>query len=352
MALQEVAVACARQEAQVLRVALARHRQAGLPRELTHLRLAHAAEREAQARQRRGRERREDVALVLADVDGHPQQPAVLHARVVTGRERLRPQPLAQLEHRVESHVAVAAHARVGRETRAVIGQPALDHAGAELRSEVDRQVRHAQAVRQLARAAHGLRRAAAGLAVVLGVGPQLERHPDRLLAALGDQQRGDGAVDAAAHRHERARGHGRQAGLLARRPAEGAVQRIGRQLRGVALGGAQPAELPGDLLGPDPGCAQQRRAAQQGDRRAAGRDRRAAAARVEAGVGDGPLRATRIDGQRDADQIAAGRAAGGARTGVGRDMPATQGVLEMIGEALGGGSHPAECRARSAALR
>ncbi len=81
-------------------------------------------------------------------------------------------------------------------------------------------------------------------LAVVLGVGPQLERDADGLGAVAGDEQGGDGAVDAAAHRDERARGGRREPRLLARGPAERAVQRVGGELGGVALGGAEPAEL------------------------------------------------------------------------------------------------------------
>ena len=57
MALQERAVARARQEAEVLRVAPAGDREAGLAGELANALLVQAAEREAQPRQRRGRER-------------------------------------------------------------------------------------------------------------------------------------------------------------------------------------------------------------------------------------------------------------------------------------------------------
>ena len=214
----------------------------------------------------------------------------------MAGGERLRAEPLAELEHRVEAHVAVAAHARVGRQAGVVVGEPTVDDAGAELGAQVDREVRHAEAVGKLARAAHGLRRAAARLAVVLGVRPQLERDADGLGAVAGDEQRGDCTVDTAAHRDEHARRGRGEPRLLARGPAERAVQGIGGELGGVALGGAEPAELRFDLLGADPRGLEQRDAADQADGGAAGGDRRAAATRVEAGIEDPAGGAALID--------------------------------------------------------
>src|ERR1700679_1191637 len=62
-----------------------------------------------------------------------------------------------------------------------MIGQPAIYHAGAELLAQVDREVREAHAMGDIARGAHRLRRAAAALAVVLRVSPPLERPRHRL---------------------------------------------------------------------------------------------------------------------------------------------------------------------------
>ena len=73
--------------------------------------------------------------------------------------------------------MAVAAHARVRGQPGGVVGQPGLDDAGAELVAQVERQVRHAHAVGERARAAH---RASAEQhersASLSGVAPQLER--------------------------------------------------------------------------------------------------------------------------------------------------------------------------------
>ena len=82
-----------------------------------------------------------------------------------------------------------------------MIGEPTVDDAGSELGAQVDREMRHAELVGELARAADGLCRTAAELAVVVGVRPQLERHGDCFLARLAYEQRRDGAVDATAHR-------------------------------------------------------------------------------------------------------------------------------------------------------
>jgi hypothetical protein len=191
MSLEEVAVSCAGEEAEVLRVGLARDAQTGLGGELADLLLAHTSQREAQARERVGRERGEHITLVLGDVGGHPQQRVIgvgIDARIVAGSERPRAEPLAELEHRVEADVAVAAYARIGRQAGAVIGEPAVDDAGAKLGAQIDREMGHAKPMRELARAAHGLRGAAARLAVVLGVGPELERDGDGLGTAARDQ--------------------------------------------------------------------------------------------------------------------------------------------------------------------
>src|SRR5579875_2933981 len=320
VAREEVALAGAGEEAEVLGLALARDRQSLAPGELAHLRLVHVTEREAQPRERARRERGEHVALVLALVGGGAQQRARVlvlagiaggrHARVVAGGERLRPERARELEHRVEAHAAVAAHARVGRAPVGVVGEPALDDAGAELRAQVDREMRHAELVRELARAAHGLRRAAA------------------LLGAAG-------AVDASAHRDERAPRVGRERRARARGGAERAVQRVGGELRGVLLGGAQPAELGGDVARADARCVEQRGAAHETHGGAAGCDRRAAAARVEARVGDAPVLAVGGERDRDAHEVAARGAAGRAGERVARPVPARERTFEVAGEQL-----------------
>ena len=209
--------------------------------------------------------------------------PSGAHARVVAGRERRGAQRVGELEHRVEPHVAVAADARVRRLPRLVAGHPRLDDAGAELRAQVEREVRHPHPVRERARDPHGVRRAARGLGVVGLVGPQLERDRDRL--AAGPQRR-DGRVDAAAHRDERPLRRERHRRARPRRGAERAVQRVGGQLGRVQLAGRQPAELGRDRVRPDARGVEHRRARDERDGRRPGGGRGAAAGGLEAGLG------------------------------------------------------------------
>jgi hypothetical protein len=211
--------------------------------------------------------------------------------------------------------------------------------------------MRHAETVRELARTAHGLRGAAARLAVVLGIGPELERDGDGLGAAARDQQGGDGAVDTAAHRDERALRRVREVRLLAGGRAERAVQRVGGELGGVALGVAEPAELGGDLLGSDAGGVEQWRATKQADGGAAGGDRGAATARVEAGVGDRAVAAVGVERERDPDQVAAGGATGGAGAGAVRRVPAPERSFEVLLEAFREGLDTPSVRGARAAL-
>src|SRR6185437_1720573 len=116
VAREERLAAGAGEEAQILGVPAARHREARPPRELADLRLAQLAERKAQARERVGRKAGEDVALVLGGVDGGAQQrrrAVTVDPRVVACRERARAEPRRELQHRVEPDAAVAADARV-----------------------------------------------------------------------------------------------------------------------------------------------------------------------------------------------------------------------------------------------
>ena len=138
------------------------------------------AEREAHPRERVALQRGEHVRLVLRGIERAPQQPVLGAPRVVAGRQRRGAEPVGEVEHRVEPDVAVAAHARVRRQPVGVLAQPRIDDAVAKLVAQVEREMRHAEPVREAPRTAHGLRRAARARAVVVGVGPQLERHGRR----------------------------------------------------------------------------------------------------------------------------------------------------------------------------
>ena len=159
-------------------------------------------------------------------------------ARVVAGGEPGGAERLRELEHRVEADLAVAAHARVRGAAGGVAVEEAVHDLGAEALAQVEREVRDAHAMGELARAAHGLRRAAALLAVGAGVGPQLERDRHDLVAGVERELSRGGGVDAR-RSWRRACGGGLAStrdGPVLRRGAERAVERVGRELGGVAL--------------------------------------------------------------------------------------------------------------------
>lgn len=147
MAGQEPAAVGALEEAKILRVGLARDRKPGLLGELADLGFRQFAEREHEPRQRGRREHGEHVGLVLVRVDRNSQQrPALVvalgGARVVAGSQLLATEPVAEIEHRVEPHMTVAPGAWVRRLAGRVGGDERLDHARAELRPQVEREVR------------------------------------------------------------------------------------------------------------------------------------------------------------------------------------------------------------------
>ena len=116
----------------------------------------------------------------------------------------------------------------------------------------------------------------------------------------LAAQHRRHGGVDAAAHRDQRSPtgcwcGDG---GALADCGAERAGERVGGELGGVELAWAETAQLLGDLPRADTRHLQDFAAARERHGCAAGRGRRAATLRLEAGIGD-PV-GSHADGELD----------------------------------------------------
>ena len=117
-------------------------------------------EREPHPAERARSERGEHVGLVLCAIGGDAQQRSGLvllvgDARVVSSRERDSAEPLGELEHGIETDVAVAADARVGRLAVRKAGDERLDDAGAELAPQVEREVREPHRVGKRARLGH-----------------------------------------------------------------------------------------------------------------------------------------------------------------------------------------------------
>ena len=230
----------------------------------------------------------------------------------MAGGEPLAAETVGELEHRVEPDVAVAADAWVRRLPSRVPGDERLDHALTELLPQVDCEVRQTHTVGECARLRYSRGRAAAALGVVLLIGPQLKRHRDGL-PLLGTSERGHRTVDAAAHRHQRPPRRRRLERCAApRRASERSGECVRGQLRGVELAGAEAAELGSDLARPYPRRLEDHGAAHERHGGAGGGERRAAALRVEAGVGD----ASAVDGHREPDLIAAGATGGGDAEG------------------------------------
>ena len=320
----------AREEAEILGIGLAGHRQPGLARERADLRLGEVPEREAQAGERRRRRRGEHVGLVLRAVLGEPQA-AVAQPGIVAGGKGGSAEAVGEGDHGVQPDAAVAAHAGVRREPGGVLGQPRLDDPGAELLAEVEREVREVHAVRERARCAHGGGRAAGALGVVVGVRPELERHGCHVAPVASRQQRGDRAVDAAAHGDEHAVGAGSQRGVGADRLAERPVQRVGREVGRMELAGAEASQLGGDVRCADSGRVEDVRAVQELDGGGCGGQRGAASGGIERRLRD-PLA---LHGDRDADEVAASRASRRAVVGAGgRGAPAAR-VAQVILEPL-----------------
>jgi hypothetical protein len=85
-----------------------------------------------------------------------------------------------------------------------VASDPGLNYTGAKGFTKVEREVGEPKAMSKRTRSLDRASRAAAPLSVILFVAPQLKRYCDRRFnRALGNQLRGDSAIDTAAHRHQ-----------------------------------------------------------------------------------------------------------------------------------------------------
>ena len=106
-------------------------------------------------------------------------------------------------------------------------------------------------------------------------------------------------------------------------------MERVGGQVGGVELARRQPAELGGDGVRAHARGVEHVRVLDQRDGGRAGRRHRPAAGGLEARAHH-PLA---VDGEREADQVAAGGAARGAVMGAGRAHAQPGGVLEVLAE-------------------
>jgi hypothetical protein len=151
-------------------------------------------------------QRVEDVALVLAGVEG-AQQPVRGAARagddpgVVAGRQAVGAEQPGPLDQVAELDVAVALQAGVRGAARGVLVDEPVDDGAAELGLHVERVEGDADPGAGQAGVVHR-RDAAAGIcpAVLVVRREEAEVDADDAVALLPHQEGGDGAVDAAAH--------------------------------------------------------------------------------------------------------------------------------------------------------
>jgi hypothetical protein len=149
------------------------------------------------------------------------------HARVVTRGEPGGADAAGEGEQGREAEAPVAADARVGRLPPLVAADERRHDRAAEALSQVERHVRRAELVAELARGDDRGRRAAHPLAVGPGgIRPETERDADGLVPGVPRLEERNRAVDAAAHRH----GDAARARPRGDRGAEGVVERVERE--------------------------------------------------------------------------------------------------------------------------
>ena len=257
--LEEPPVVVSREEARLLALRACRRGEPCARRLGARLLLRLLAQREPDALEHAGIERREHVRLILRRVASTcDEKPAVpLHdSRVVAGPQRLGSRAASECEERVEAERAVAARARVRRVAGRVAGDERVDDRLPELLAQVERDVRHAERMAGGARGRDRFRGAARTLGGrAVRVLPQTERDADGVRRRA--QQR-DRAVHASAHRHGCASGPRGRAKDLAERcrerldgerlAADGGRleqrQAVERPLEAVRVGGRDPLSV------------------------------------------------------------------------------------------------------------
>ena len=327
---QEARLARAGQEAEVLGLGAASHRQLGRRGQRAHLGLGQLGQREPHPRQRRRRQRGEHVGLVLRRVGGDAQQPVGRHPRVVPRGQIRGAKRGSEREHLVQPHVPVAAHARVRGLPRRVAGQERVDDARPELRPQVQREVRQAHAVRDRAREPHGVGRAA-------GRRRRRSRRPPTAPSVTATAPAARRATrrprsprrrssPPARDRHRTAPKHRR----APRRPARDAARRRPDPRRAACPARARRAP---------PRSTARPRARRPAPSASETSDTAAEPAAVSApqpeASNDASTHAIADDPHGDADQVAAERAAGGAVEAPGKHDAAPDGRGEVFTEAL-----------------
>ena len=173
--------------------------------------LAHPAERKAQEVQLFGRGGEQEIALVLARVDGPAQLGSPVSdgpADIVAGREAGRPKIPRGLQQVAELDRLVAADTGDrGFAAQITVGE-IVDHAFAEPAFIVEDVMRNPQALGHVAGVVNVLPGAAGAPALDGGaVIVKLQGHANHVIAEMVQQGGGDRTVHASGHRHNHAGG-------------------------------------------------------------------------------------------------------------------------------------------------
>ncbi len=242
-ALDHVAVAAGRHEADVLAVLLVGDREPEAARELAHLRLGPVAERKAHEVELLARGGEQEIALVARLLAGAKQrarsigEPARRH--IVAGRERLGAELARGRQQIVELDRLVALHARHRRLARHVALGETVDHRRLEAALIVEHVMRNADVAGDPAGVVDVAPRAAGALAVArFAVVVKLQRDPDHVIAFGLEQRRGDRRVDAARHGND-------DAGVARRTLEIETVEHRDQQPRRAALPGPNDVRPP-----------------------------------------------------------------------------------------------------------
>ena len=212
--LDHLRIASARHEADVLAVGLLGDGEAEARRGLARLRLGHLAEGKTQHVELAPGGGEHEVALVALVVTGAEQAAATRDgpARdIVPGGEDVG----AEVPGRREKVAKLDALVAVDAGDRRLAGEIGLgetvDHGGLEPALIVEHVVGNSQAVGDGPRVVDVATGTTRSLAVGrLAVIVELQRHPDHLIALVGQERRDDGGIDAAGHGDDDARCRGR----------------------------------------------------------------------------------------------------------------------------------------------
>ena len=205
VATEERAVVVAREEAGLLTLCAIGHRKPGAPSLGPGLLLRPLSERKPDAGQLGGIDTPEHVGLILLAVErtAHEHAPAALDdARVVTGDQAPCTQPCTRGKESGEAQVSVATGAGVRRLAPRVALDERPDDRGSERVAQIQRDVRNAPGVTELAGHADRRRGTAGTVGIrALRIDPEAKRYAHRFQAGLLGLEQRDGAVHPAAHR-------------------------------------------------------------------------------------------------------------------------------------------------------